>query len=57
LTDQLVGLAVFVGYGIVVSLALILAGIVFRTGDGERDRRSGDGGVAQRSKSWWRRWR
>jgi hypothetical protein len=57
LTDQLLGLAVFLGYGIVVSLALVLAVIVFRTGDGERDRRPQGGGVGERSRSWWRRWR
>ncbi|CAN5841928.1 hypothetical protein BH23ACT1_BH23ACT1_14490 [soil metagenome] len=57
MTDQLLGFAVYAGYGVVVVLALVLAVIVFRTGDGERDRRDTGGGVGHRSRSWWRRWR
>jgi heme/copper-type cytochrome/quinol oxidase subunit 2 len=56
-TDQLLGVVVFVGYGIVVLVALVLAVVVFRTGDDAGDRRSPDDGVGQRSASWWRRWR
>jgi len=56
-TEQLLSVAVFVGYGIVVLVALVLAVVVFGTGDDAGDRRSPDDGVGRRSPSWWRRWR
>lgn len=58
MVDEVLGVVVFVGYGLIVSLAVVLAVVVFRSGGGtaehpvERSAR-----VRDRSRSWWRRWR
>lgn len=58
MVDEVLGIVVFVGYGLLVSLAVILAVVVFRTGGDETEEasRAGDS-VRARSRSWWRRWR
>ena len=58
MVDEVLGVVVFVGYGLIVSLAVVLAVVVFRSGDGAAERpveRSVR--VRDRSRSWWRRWR
>ena len=58
MVDEVLGIVVFVGYGLIVSLAVVLAVVVFRTGGGAAERpieRSAR--VRDRSRSWWRRWR
>ncbi|CAN5202882.1 hypothetical protein BH24ACT1_BH24ACT1_08580 [soil metagenome] len=58
MVDEAIGIVVFVGYGLVVSLAVILAVVVFRTGgDGADDPGETGDRVRDRSRSWWRRWR
>lgn len=58
MVDEVLGVVVFVGYGLIVSLAVVLAVVVFRTGGGTADHLPERGTrVRDRSRSWWRRWR
>ena len=58
MVDEVLGIVVFVGYGLIVSLAVVLAVVVFRTADGTAERPAErSAGVRDRSRSWWRRWR
>lgn len=57
LVGDLLGVLVFVGYGIVVSLAVALALVVFRTGGGDRSRGDAGSSRGERWRFWWRRWR
>lgn len=58
--DLLLGPLAFVGYVVVVGIALLLALLVFSTGGDRVDGRSPPTGTerrSSRSRSWWRRWR
>lgn len=58
MVDEVLGIVVFVGYGLIVSLAVVLAVVVFRTGGGTAERPiEKSARVRDRSRSWWRRWR
>lgn len=58
MVDEVLGVVVFVGYGLIVSLAVVLAVVVFRSGGGMAERPVGSGArIRDRSRSWWRRWR
>lgn len=57
MVDEVLGIVVFVGYALIVSLAVVLAVVVFRTGGGTVERPMEGTRVRDRSRSWWRRWR
>lgn len=57
MVGDLLGVVVFLGYGIVVGLAVVLAVILFRSGDVHRGRRVAGRRAGARWRSWWRRWR
>lgn len=57
MVDEVLGIVVFVGYGLIVSLAVVLAVVVFRTAGGTAERPAESARVRDRSRSWWRRWR
>ncbi|HEV2810722.1 MAG TPA: hypothetical protein VGV93_10050 [Acidimicrobiales bacterium] len=57
MVDEVLGIVVFVGYGLIVSLAVVLAVVVFRTAGGTAERAERSARVRDRSRSWWRRWR
>ena len=57
MVDEVLGIVVFVGYALIVSLAVVLAVVVFRTGGGTAERPTEGTRVRDRSRSWWRRWR
>ena len=69
--DELLGPLVFLGYVLVVGIALVLAVLVFSTGGDEETNRSGPGKsprhgersdsklirLVGQSRTWWRQWR
>lgn len=58
MVDEVLGIVVFAGYALIVSLAVVLAVVVFRTGGSTAERvRERGTRVRDRSRSWWRRWR
>lgn len=54
---DLIDVAVFIGYGVIVFVALALAVVVFRSGDRKGPAARPGAGAGERSRAWWRRWR
>ncbi|HWH34075.1 MAG TPA: hypothetical protein VNT56_02010 [Acidimicrobiales bacterium] len=54
---ELVDVAVFAGYGVTVLIALAVAVMAFRSGDGRGPPDRPGTALGERSRAWWRRWR
>jgi hypothetical protein len=57
LSVELVDVAVFAGYGVTVLIALAVAVMAFRSGDGRGPPDRPGTALGERSRAWWRRWR